>query len=266
MTRFTSIISANRTARYLFAAIIGFGLLHTIGLLLTHIIPNEALQIGFRLFDLTHERNLPTLFSVGLLLLNAALFLIVQRNSRTFRERHIAWPLLSGTFAYLSLDEFSGFHEAISQPLRQLFNTSGILYHAWLIPYSILATIVAAIALPHLWKIRPSLRKWFFLAAIIYITGAIGCKSLTSLFPNPSLLYHSLATLKELCEMSGLATLAYSLLRLIEQQYGGFNLIIPNVHPIHAHHPAQPYTAYQSPINQTLEFSLTPEAATHTDR
>ncbi len=233
MTSFTTTISAKRVTRFLFRAIAILGIAHLIGLIITCLIPQPIVINLFQFVNLDREQNIPTLFAVGLLLLNAALCFVIHRNSQTFREHRLIWPVLGTTFTYLAIDEFSALHEKLSAPLRQLFHTeSGILYDAWLIPYIIATLIIAAIVLPTVLKLRASIREWLILALILYGTGAIGFEMLSGLLHNlsssPNLLYGLVVGTKNLLELSGLATLTYALLTLIEKQYGGFIVILPN--------------------------------------
>jgi hypothetical protein len=233
MTSFTTTISAKRLTRFLLSAIAVLGIAHLIGLTISCLIPQPIVLNLFQFVNLDREQNLPTLFAVGLLLLNSALFFIIHRNSKTFRERQPIWPVLGTTFAYLAIDEFSALHETLSPFLRQLFRTdSSILYDAWLIPYGIVGLVLAAIVLPTVIKLRASIREWLILSLILYAIGAIGFEMLSGLLHNlatgPNFLYGLIVGTKKLLQLSGLATLTYALLTLIEKQYGGFTVSLPN--------------------------------------
>jgi hypothetical protein len=233
MTSFTTTISAKRLTRFLLSAIAILGIAHLIGLTLSCLMPQPIVINLFQFVNLDREQNLPTLFAVGLLLLNSALFFIIHHNSKTFRERQPIWPVLGSTFAYLAIDEFSALHETLSLPLRQLFRTDGgLLYDAWLIPYGIVAVVLTAIVLPTVIKLRASIREWLVLAIVLYGIGAIGFEMLSGLLHNlstgPNFLYGLIVGTKKLLQLSGLATLTYALLTLIEKQYGGFTVVLPN--------------------------------------
>ena len=49
------------------------------------------------------------------------------------------WTRLALVFVYLSLDEALSFHERLNRPVRDLLDTSGALYYAWVIPYALFA-------------------------------------------------------------------------------------------------------------------------------
>ncbi len=226
MTAFTTTISAKRVTRSLFTAIAVLGVAHLIGLTISCLIPQPIVLNRFKFVNLDQQHNLPSLFSVGLLLLNAALFFVIHRNSKAFRERRLVWPLLATTFTSLGINEFSA-------PLRPIFHTDGgVLYDVWLIPYVIATLVIAVIVLPTIVKLRASIRKWMILAIVLYGTGAIGLELLSSLLHNlatgPNFLYGLIVGTTKLLELAGLATLTYALLTLIEKQYGGFTVILPN--------------------------------------
>ncbi len=228
MNTSTTTLSATRITRYLGKTIAILGILHFVGLTLSCLTHSNAILAAAKLVNLDRERNLPTLFNVSLFLWNAALLWGLHRSGQTGRNQPLAWPLLSGTFTFLALDEFGSIHEQLNQPLRNSFHLPGILHFAWVIPYGILASILAIVVLPTIVKLRPSLRKWFFLAAIVYVSGAIGGQLLTAITHTPvsetNFFYGCLVAFEEICEMSGLTILSYGLLRLMEQQYGRLTL------------------------------------------
>jgi hypothetical protein len=237
MNSFTTTLNAKRMARYLQVLIALLGLTHLLSLSLSCLMENSTTKYIFQLFNLAdREHNLPSLFFVVLLLLNAGLFLIIHRNSRTFRERGWAWPLLSGLFAFLACDEFIAPYHTTFYTLKQSFQ--GI----WLIPSTIGLLAIGAIVFPVLFKLRINIRKWLLLAIVLYFVGAIGGEMVGAGWPiadrPTSFLYGLIVCNQKLLEMSGLATLTYALLRLIEQQYGGFVLNIPQHNPIGYHYVA----------------------------
>ncbi|MBE9030706.1 hypothetical protein IQ266_13295 [filamentous cyanobacterium LEGE 11480] len=260
MTPFTSTLSAQRITRFLFSVIAMLGIAHLIGLTLSCLTLNPAVINAVKLINLDRERNIPTLFSVCLFILNAGLFFIVHRNTKTFRERTIAWPLLGSTFAFLALDEFGSIHEQLSEPLRNMFNLTGGAFHfAWVIPYGIAAIILAIAVIPTVLKLRPRIRKWLIAAAVIYITGAIGCEILVAItgitVSDTNFIYGLLSGIEELLEMAGLTTLTYSLLRLIEVQYGGITLIIPNQNSVYQNYSYASYTNERIPQGRQIDFT-----------
>jgi hypothetical protein len=253
-------LSAHRILGYLGRAIAILGILHFVGLTLSCLTQSNAIIAAAKMVNLDRERNLPTLFNVCLFLLNAGLLLITYDNRRAVREPDRVWALLSGIFAFLALDEFGSIHEQLNQPMRNAFNLPGIFHFAWVIPYGILASIVGSIVFPTLLKLRPSVRKWFFIAPVVYISGAIGGQLLAAMTHVPvsetNFLYGCFVAFEELCEMSGLALFGYGLLRLIEQQYGSIAMMLSHHYGI----APQSYAAYQTDNVVTpgrrIEFSL----------
>ena len=78
------------------------------------------------LFDLDHERNIPTLFSSLLLLGCAGLFMVEGLMARRNSEPSGIWHGLGAIFIFLAVDETAGFHEALVPPLRRALYASGI--------------------------------------------------------------------------------------------------------------------------------------------
>lgn len=85
-----------------------------------------------RLFLLSGEANVPTWFSSVLLFSAAALVGGAEERERRRGERRYLrhWWVLAAGLLYISLDEVAQIHELASEPLRELLNTGGILYHA----------------------------------------------------------------------------------------------------------------------------------------
>jgi hypothetical protein len=55
---------------------------------------------------------------------------------RKTKNPYILWIILSIIFLFLSVDNISSIHERLATPTRYLLGTSGFLYYAWVIPYS----------------------------------------------------------------------------------------------------------------------------------
>ena len=89
------------------------------------------------LFHFDHEGNIPTYFSVLLLLLAAVLLaLIAELNRKHMRPHASKWATLSWGFLYIAFDEAFQIHEKLIWPFQRLIGEDnlGIFYFAWVIP------------------------------------------------------------------------------------------------------------------------------------
>ncbi|QSA98587.1 hypothetical protein [Methylococcus sp. EFPC2] len=168
------------------------------------------------LFDLDRERNVPSVFSTGLILYCAALLALMGRG--TPGKNRLAWLGLACIFAFLALDELVSLHERLIEPVRAGLHASGIFYFAWLIPYGLAVVLLGLAYLRFLMGLPHSLRRTLIVSATVYLSGAVGLELLggaylESLHDAHNLPYELLTTLEESLEMAGMIGLARGLLR-----------------------------------------------------
>jgi predicted permease len=161
------------------------------------------------------EQSLPTWFSSGLLLLSGALCALVAWGLRRARERDVwHWAGLALIFLVLSLDEQAAMHEQLNR-LRELLDTGGVLYFAWVLPAALGLLLFGALYL-RFWLRLPARTRWLLaLAGVVYVGGALGVEVVGAALyeiDRKSTAYLIAAAVEELCEMLGLAILVYTLL------------------------------------------------------
>jgi hypothetical protein len=191
------------------------------GPLLGHNILKEL----FRLFDVSGERNIPTFFSV-LLMIFASLLLAgiaTLRFKNESRDR-FKWIALSLAFMYMAFDEAFQVHEMLTAPTRSLVNSGrGIFFYAWVIP-GIAVVVIFALYLLTFWLRLPRKPRFtFFLAAALYLGGAIGVEIIggvyADLYGTKNLAYHMISATEESLEMAGLIVFIYALLIYIADTF-----------------------------------------------
>ena len=169
-------------------------------------------------FYMNYEQSVPAYFSASLLMASALLFYFLHRSSGETPVRH-HWLILSLVFLFLAVDEATGLHELLIQPVRTLLGTSGVFAYAWVIPYGIGVILLGLYLLPRIVRLHAFVRLLFFLSAAIYVSGALGMEMLaghTGLDGHTrSLAFEILTTTEELMEMSGLILLIYAQLVLL---------------------------------------------------
>ena len=184
-------------------------------------------------FDFDWERNLPTFCSTLALFASAVLLLIISVVHKKKKTEYFQWLLLSFIFVFLSLDEFTSIHEQLETPTRNLFNTSGILYSAWYIPYGVLLFILMIVYAKFLFRLSKKVRFLFIIAGLVFVLGAIGFESISGYYQEligrdyaKSLIYNTLITFEELFEMCGVAIFIYALLIYLsdEVEYLGLKI------------------------------------------
>lgn len=169
-----------------------------------------------RFFDMNQETNVPTFFSVLLLLSSSALLVVLYVRHRKRGEPSLMWLALAIIFIFLAFDEMTSLHETIAAQFLGEFNFTGYLHYAWVVPYSIAVLIFFLSYVRFLFRLPVKIAVLFITSGFIYISGAIGFEmiggkavSLTGLISNATLTY---VTIEETLEMIGASLFIYSLI------------------------------------------------------
>ena len=174
-------------------------------------------------FDFDWERNLPTFYSSLALLASSFLLLIISMFHKKKKLLQYQWLGLSIIFAFLSIDEITVIHEQLWKPTQTFFNTSGLLYYAWYIPYVIILLILMIVYAKFFLKLPKNVKILFTIAGIVFIFGAVGIEAVSGyqdeLYGQENLLFYALCTIEELFEMVGVAIFIYGLLTYISDKF-----------------------------------------------
>ncbi|MCB0346580.1 MAG: hypothetical protein KDD66_15785, partial [Bdellovibrionales bacterium] len=127
------------------------------------------------LFNFDEENNFPSLFSALLLLGSSALLCLigVTRGSQGKNDKG-HWNGLALVFLFLAMDESMELHEKLDQPVRNLLDTSGALYFAWVIPYALFVAVLGIVYFKFILRLPPRIRFLFIMSGIFFLSGAIG--------------------------------------------------------------------------------------------
>ncbi len=141
---------------------------------------SEALaNFAFR-FNMDVESSVPTWFAIVLLFSTALLLLLIGLKTRKKKQKKY-WLALSAVVLYMSIDEASVIHELMNEPMQQLFGiTSGPLFFAWIIPFSLVVLIVVAVFAKFYWSLDRKTKLLFALAVSLFILGAIGVEMISA--------------------------------------------------------------------------------------
>ena len=216
-------------------ALAGFLVLASIGFQLTKYLTGHTWIYGLvPLFFVDAEQNIPTFFSVLLLLAATLLLTVIALLKNQQRDAHrFAWAVLAFGFLCMAADEAIAFHERLVVPMRAILGHRplGIFYFAWVIPALGVVLVLALCFLRFLWHLPVRTRSTFVAAAILFLGGALGFEMIgaryTELHGSQNLLYTMIATVEESLEMTGTIVFIYALLRYIDDTWKevrfGFN-------------------------------------------
>ena len=183
------------------------------------------------LFNVSQEQNIPTLFSVLLLItcsILLSLTLYLQHKQKAGLNMY--WATLAIGFAFMAIDEFTELHENVGFLFKPLIGSysHGLLYYSWVIPACALIIFLAVFYSSFLFKLPKTTRINFIIAATTYLTGLIGIEMLGGnyheLHGRDNLSYSLIATLEESLEMLGLILFIRALLDYLSTQFSEISI------------------------------------------
>ena len=171
------------------------------------------------LFGVDAEYNIPTFFSMLLLLFAALLLSVITILERKRTASHVLhWAILSFGFLLMAIDEVVAIHERLVNPIRRLLGGGhlGIFNFAWVMPGIALVLVLALFFLQFWLRLPAKTRLTFLMAAAIYILGCIGFELIgghyAELHGLKNLTYVMLTTVEESLEMAGVIVFIWGLL------------------------------------------------------
>ena len=160
------------------------------------------------IFDLDEEESFGTWFSAVLLLFASLLMLYVAEHLRSKADVMSRWwMVLALGFGLMSIDEVVGVHE--------LFNT---LYEnsPWTTAGFFIVVITGFGFIPFLWHYRWRTSVLFFIAGILFTSGAVGVERYSGT-DLQSLSYNMLTGFEEGLEMVGVILAIYTVLDFMQR-------------------------------------------------
>lgn len=174
--------------------------------------------VGF--FSLDEEQNLPTFFSVFLLIvITILLFIIFKVLNREKVKGRFHWLGLSIIFLFLGFDEGNSMHEKLTELLRGWLDFTGVFYYGWVILGILLILIIFIFYIKFLISLSFKIRVWFFIAGLIYVSGALGIEMVGGWYFNlygPNFLFQIITTFEEVLEMVGMIIFLKTLLNYLK--------------------------------------------------
>jgi hypothetical protein len=229
-----------KVARFFGAIVILLALAHLTAQFSIYVLGYDNLFGLIHLFSLNAEENIPALYStISLLFCAILLGLIAVGTKGTGGRFTLHWAFLSLVFVFLSMDEALSFHESSTVPLRKFLNTSGVLFYAWIIPYALAVLVLFLVYLRFLLNLNRQARNHFFLAGLIYVSGAmlfeIPGGIYDEAFGRHTPVYALISTVEELLEMGGILLFIYALTSYISAEFPQLRLgFLPEEHPVEA--------------------------------
>ena len=168
----------------------------------------------FGYLSLDGENNLPTIFSVALLWCNALLAGCITRAVWDQHNIRIYWALMAMLFLAAGVDEATQLHEKVSDIVGLYITATGVLYFAWVLPYTGLMILLLLLYIRFFIMLPKDTRRYLLVAGFLYCAGAIGFEMLGGWcieIHGRSAHYYLWSTGEEMLEMSGSITAIYAL-------------------------------------------------------
>jgi hypothetical protein len=179
-----------------------------------------------QLFNVDRDRNVPDVYAGLTLLLCAALLAIIStaRKQEGGRDRR-RWAGLALVLLLLSIDEAANVHERTAGPMMTALHVSGATSaYVWILPYVVLLVLLAVLYVPFFLALTGRMRSLIILAAVLYVSGAVGVELLGSYWAEhrgvTSPAYELITTLEWSLQTAGVLVLAYALMSYIVSELG----------------------------------------------
>lgn len=178
--------------------------------------PNPDLSAKIWLLDVDFEGSAFTWFSIIMA------FFIAQTAYRCGVDDALEngrfwfhWYLLALLFLLVSFDDFATLHEKFDIAINKRFQPTGILYHLWAVPAGILSVLGIVAFLPFIRSFPPRISLQLILAAVLFLTGAVGLELLGGNVRYQvgvdTLRYRLFTNAEEGLEIAGLLTFIHAL-------------------------------------------------------
>ena len=184
------------------------------------------------LFDVDAEKNIPTFFSVLLMISISGTLLVITRLKIIKHSPHrFEWALLAIGFLYLAFDEAFAIHERLDRPGRRLLNDTeiGVFFFSWVIFGILIVCLLAIVFSRFLIHLPSPARSRFLISGGLFVGGAIGCELVGGAYMEKhswSFGYSMIATLEESLEMAGLIVFIWTLLEYCGETFSELRIVI----------------------------------------
>jgi hypothetical protein len=159
---------------------------------------------ALRWFDLGLENNVPTAWSVLLMLRIAVLAALLAWAARVGRA---GWWAAAAVAAAMAADEWVGWHEHLRTPGAWLADQGlDLPTYAWLVPGALIALVGTLLAIAWSRRLPPHGRRLLVGALAVYAAGALGFEAISGWADEHGASWRSwsaLTAVEETLEMAG---------------------------------------------------------------
>lgn len=186
-----------------------------------------------RIFSVDVEWNIPSFFSVLMLLFATLLLAVVTVLEKKRSSEHaLHWTVLTLGFLFMAVDELVSLHEKLIFPLRKLMggDNLGIFFFAWVIPGIALVAGLGVYFLKFIIGLPARTKQSFITAGSLYIGGVIGIELIAGSHAEAhgfnNLSYSVWTMIEESLEMAGIVVFIDALLVYLAVQYRDVSFVL----------------------------------------
>lgn len=179
------------------------------------------------LFNFDEESNFPTLFNGLLLAFGAVLAWMIGRHLKAVGGgNHRGWLGGALVLVFLTLDETCRIHEAVHYSLMDRLQLGGAVAWPWVIPYAVLAAVVAVFFARFFFALERRYQFLFAGAGCLYVASAIGMEMAeaahTQVHGEESLGFGILYSIEETGEILAVLIADWGMLAFLRDRCPGF--------------------------------------------
>lgn len=202
-------------------------LISLLGQLFVYLTGHDHVYGLIDLVNVDSEQNVPTSFSVFLLISSAVLLIVIAvLEKKHDRADVFYWVLLGLVFFFLAVDEGAAIHDMLNAPLRDVLGGEnlGMFYFPWVLPATVGVLALLLLFAKFMLRLPAATRNGFFLAGLVYVSGSVGLEISGAYFFETYGKYYPfyilIATLEETFEMAGIILFIHTLLTHMADKYG----------------------------------------------
>jgi hypothetical protein len=193
-----------------------------------HVTGHDYIMGLVPMFYVDAEQNVPTLFSVALLLIAALHLFVIASLERDRGSKWVPhWTVLGLGFLFIAADEFISLHEKLTTPIRAIAGgvAGDAFYYGW-VAVGLPLVLFLGVFFWRFLTALPALPRWrFLIAGALFVGGALFLEVLGGMtaarWGAMSVTHSILATLEETLEMLGSILFVRALMLYMQQEFGG---------------------------------------------
>ena len=186
-------------------------------------------ELWYRFLFMDFEGNLPTWFSAILLLVAGLVAAVVSAAERTRGgQAWWYWALMAVGFVTFSADEAASLHERLVVPLRALVRGSPWLRYPIVIPGTVAVVTAVVVFGGFVRRLPAGTQRAIVGGGGVFLFGVLVLETIGGWFDpvlhGDNVPYVLLATVEEVCELTGVTIVLVGLLRYAERHVGVINV------------------------------------------